>query len=72
MVHQSLALRAFSMSGPGAAVGGLDWGPQLHGSSSWNRPGVEYGTGLTFPAAGCSDVHVALGQLTGDVYVLVA
>jgi hypothetical protein len=36
------------------------------------RPGSEFGTGLLFPAAGCWVVHVTVGQLTGDVYVVVS
>jgi hypothetical protein len=61
----------FALVGPASQAGRLNWGPELHISSSWNRPGVEFGTGLLFPAAGCWDVHVAVGQLTGDVYVVV-
>jgi hypothetical protein len=61
----------FSLVGPANQTGRLNWGPAFHDSSSWNRPGYEYGTGLLFPAAGCWDVHVSLGQVTGDVYVVV-
>ena len=59
----------FALVGPASQTGHLNWGPEMHTSSSWNRPGVEFGTGLLFPGAGCWDVHVAVGQLTGDVYV---
>ena len=61
----------FALLGPDGQVGRLT-GLQAHGGSTWNRPGVEYGSGLVFPAAGCWDVHVTLGQLQGDVYVVVA
>jgi|GEM_PF-848065 len=59
----------FALVGPASRKGRLNWGPEAHGSSNWNRPGAEFGTGLLFPAPGCWDVHVAMGQLTGDVYV---
>ncbi len=61
----------FALVGPGNQTGRLNWGPEMHIGSTWNRPGVEFGTGLLFPSAGCWNVHVAVGQLTGDVYVVV-
>jgi hypothetical protein len=61
----------FSLVGPAGQTAHLDWGPAFHDSSTWNRPGDEYGTGLLFPTAGCWDVHVTAGQVTGDVYVVV-
>lgn len=61
----------FALTGPAGQTGRLNWGPQEHGGSTWNRPGREFGTGLLFPTAGCWDVHVTLGQLTGDVYIVV-
>lgn len=62
----------FTLNGPASAMGRLDWGPDYHLSSTWNRPGDEYGTGLLFPVAGCWDLHVSLGPVTGDVYVAVS
>jgi hypothetical protein len=67
----SAAAPTFSLFGPASRTAHLDWGPAFHDSSTWNRPGDEYGTGLLFPAAGCWDVHVIDGQVTGDVYVVV-
>ena len=61
----------FTLRGPGGAVGRLDWGPQEHGASTWNRPGREFGTGLFFPSPGCWDAHVELGRTIGDVFVVV-
>ena len=61
----------FALVGPASQTGRLNWGPSIHDSSSWNRPGTEFGTGLLFPTAGCWDVHVTVGLLTGDVYVVV-
>ncbi|MEV0718651.1 hypothetical protein [Asanoa sp. NPDC050611] len=40
-------------TGPDAATATLVWGPDGHGSSTWERPGTEYGTGLLFPKPGC-------------------
>ncbi len=67
----SVGSPTFSLMGPANESGHLNWGPEAHGGSSWNRPGVEFGTGLVFPTPGCWDVHVTLGRLTGDVYVIV-
>ena len=67
----SAAVPTFSLVGPASQSGRLDWGPAFHDSSTWNRPGSEYGTGLVFPTAGCWDVHVSIGQVSGDVYVVV-
>ena len=65
-------LPTFALLGPGGAAGRLDWGPESHAGSSWNRPGDEFGTGLLFTAPGCWDVRVSLGQLGADIYVTVA
>lgn len=62
----------FALVGPASETGHLNWGPSEHISSSWNRPGLEFGTGLLFPASGCWDVHLSWGELTGDVYVIVS
>lgn len=61
----------FLLVGPAGTAGHLDWGPEAHGGSSWNRPGDEFGTGLLFTAPGCWDVNVTYGTLHGDVYVVV-
>jgi len=65
-------LPTFGLIGPANARGRLNWGPAYHLSSTWNRPGDEYGTGLLFPVPGCWDVHVSVGQVTGEVYVVVS
>ncbi len=61
----------FALVGQAGQHGQLTFGPEEHLGSSWNRPGHEFGTGLLFPAAGCWDVHVTLGRLVGDIYVVV-
>ena len=66
-----LGTPTFVLIGPAGQKGSLDWGPVEHGDSIWNRPGREFGTGLLFPSPGCWDVHVGLGELTGDLYVVV-
>jgi hypothetical protein len=58
-----------SATGPGGATTLPSWGPSAHGSSTWERPGAEWGTGWIFPAAGCWTVHAttsdgAKGELT--------
>ncbi|MFD0817823.1 hypothetical protein ACFQ0D_05715, partial [Micromonospora zhanjiangensis] len=35
------------------------WGPDKHGGSTWTRPGDEWGTGWTFPLAGCWVIRAA-------------
>jgi hypothetical protein len=48
-----------SATGPGGATTSPSWGPTPHGSSTWERPGDEWGTGWVFPAAGCWTVRAA-------------
>jgi hypothetical protein len=43
------------------------WGPEYHDSSTWNRPGDEWGTGFNFPKPGCWTLTVTLGATTGDI-----
>ncbi|MBE3560765.1 MAG: hypothetical protein IMW89_16320 [Ktedonobacteraceae bacterium] len=57
------------------------WGPTYHASSTWHRPGQEWGTGFTLPRPGCWDLHVTRsgitwegavrGHVTGDVFLLI-
>lgn len=44
------------------------FGPQWHGTSSWIRPGDEWGSAFRFPTAGCWDVQASRGNLVGNVY----
>jgi hypothetical protein len=50
----------------------LVWGPEGHGSSSWNHPGDEVGTGLKFPHSGCWQIHVAKADVDADLWLEVA
>ncbi len=43
------------------------WGPEYHDSSSWTRPGEEWGTGFTFPKAGCWVITVMRGSTIGEI-----
>ena len=53
------------------SLGQLTFGPQGHGSSSWNRPGYEVGTGFVFPTPGCWDIHALSVGMSGDLYFVV-
>jgi hypothetical protein len=44
---------SMTAAGPGGASAKPVWGPEAHGGSSFQRPGDEWGTGWTFPEAGC-------------------
>ena len=50
----------------------LTWGPVLHESSDFERPGDEWGTAFTFPAPGCWEIEVSRGTDTAHVWVQVA
>jgi hypothetical protein len=50
----------------------LVWGPEPHGSSSWNHPGNEVGTGFKFPHSGCWQIHVAKSDVDADLWLEVA
>jgi len=48
------------------------WGPEAHSSSTWHRPGDEWGTGFVFPVAGCWTLHIDRGpDSTATASVLV-
>ena len=47
-----------------------DW-TQYHAGSNWQRPGQEWGSGFTFPVAGCWDLHATRGTSFGDVWLVV-
>jgi hypothetical protein len=46
-------------------------GPIAHLGSSWNRPGDEWGTGFSFPVAGCWDLHATRDNAFGDVWLTI-
>jgi len=54
--------------GPGGARIAPDWGPEVHGTSSWDTyPGYEWGIGFAFPRAGCWEVVAVRGSLPARV-----
>jgi hypothetical protein len=65
----SLTLEAI---GPGGTHHRLAWGPAAHLSSSWNKPGDEWGAGYIFTAPGCWDLHAIRGNATADVWIRVS
>ena len=40
---------------------------QYHESSTWERPGEEWGTGFNFPAPGCWTITVTYGEIKGTI-----
>jgi len=57
--------------GPNGHLVKPDWGPEGHGGSNWDRPGDEWGSGFTFPVAGCWDIRATRADIAGDVYIIV-
>jgi hypothetical protein len=45
------------------------WGPDFHESSTWKRPGEEWGTGFNFPTSGCWTITVTSGVTKGEIYL---
>ena len=43
------------------------WGPEFHVSSTWERPGEEWGTGFNFSEPGCWTITVTSGETTGEI-----
>lgn len=54
----------------GTRVGPV-WGPVFHPSSTWTRPGREWGTSFVFTQAGCWRIQGRDGGATGDVWLVV-
>jgi hypothetical protein len=42
---------------------------EAHGGSNWNRPGDEWGTGWTFPTAGCWRLYAKRGPASGNMWL---
>jgi len=40
---------------------------RYHESSTWERPGLEWGTGFNFPTPGCWTITVTSGETTGTI-----
>ena len=62
----------FTVTGPsGEDPDVLQWGPEQHIDSTWNRPGDEWGTGFRFTDPGCWRVTVRRDQGAGSIWVRV-
>jgi hypothetical protein len=59
------------VTGPGGAHARLTFGPEPHLSSTYARPGDEWGTGFRFPQPGCWRIHLARTDTAGDVWMRV-
>jgi hypothetical protein len=47
----------------------LQWGPDGHLSSTYRRPGQEWGAGYLFTQPGCWNLHAIRGVATADVWL---
>ena len=56
---------------PNGSTGVLAWGPELHGGSTYHRPGEEWGTGIILDAPGCWRLDFELGTAVAFVYLVV-
>jgi hypothetical protein len=63
---------SISAAGPDGAVVKPAWGPEPHSSSTWTRPGDEWGTGWIFPAAGCWTIRAKRTSGSGYLVLRVA
>jgi hypothetical protein len=45
------------------------WGPEQHSSSTWTRPGEEWGTGWVFPEPGCWTITLTRDRGRGRLSV---
>ena len=63
---------SLSSIGPEGRTYPLQWGPDEHLSSSYERPGQEWGAGYLFPQPGCWTLHAARGAATADVWLEIA
>jgi hypothetical protein len=63
---------SMTAAGPRGAAAKPSWGPEVHGGSSFHRPGDEWGTGWVFPTAGCWTVNATRTQGTARLVIRVA
>lgn len=49
----------------------LQWGPDIHSGSNYNRPGGEWGSGYLFTKAGCWHLHAQRTSGSADVWIRV-
>jgi hypothetical protein len=58
--------------GPDGGTHPLKWGPDAHVSSTYRRPGEEWGAGYLFTQPGCWQLHTVRGDATADVWLNIA
>lgn len=74
IVWRSTGAGPFTIEADGPGVESIDpaWGPDPHGSSNWDRPSEEWGTGWLFPSTGCWTFDVSHGdqaaQMVAEVF----
>lgn len=59
-------------NGPGGKEILPVWGPEWHGSSTFDYPGAEFGAGFTFPEAGCWRIRVVNESGVGELALRIA
>jgi hypothetical protein len=64
-------LQLSTVSPEGTAVA-LQWGPEAHSGSNYDRPGNEWGAGYLFTTAGCWHLHAQRTTGSADVWLEVA
>jgi len=64
-------LQLSTVSPEGTAVA-LQWAPEAHGGSNYDRPGEEWGAGNLFPTAGCWRLHAQRTTGSADLWLEVA
>jgi hypothetical protein len=47
----------------------LAWGPEIHGGSTYHRPGDEWGTGFEFDQPGCWEIRFARDTSHASVWI---
>ncbi len=53
---------------PTGAERDLSWGPEAHTSSTYERPGLEWGTGFVLDAPGCWEMRFGSGSTGASVW----
>lgn len=60
------------LTAPDGTERALDWGPELHGGSTFHRPGAEWGTGFSFDRPGCWQLNLERGKTDRATFWLTA
>jgi hypothetical protein len=60
-----------TVTNPQGRPAALQWGPERHGGSNYNRPGQEWGAGYRFSTAGCWHLQARRSSESADVWLRV-